>query len=88
MNTDSAVLGDRQGHPSSRVADGFQQADSGIGLACISGGGDFETVREWCNAVAEVCHSISIPDYLLVKSKITTSGRNWTAVVSSIRYRT
>lgn len=72
-NTDPGVLGDRQGHPSGRVADGLQQAgqlDAGIGLVCISGGGDFETVRGWCDAVAEVCDFISIPDCLLLKARL------------------
>ncbi|KAJ7644013.1 vacuolar fusion protein MON1 [Roridomyces roridus] len=27
--------------------------DSGIGLVCISGGGDFETIRTWCDSVTE-----------------------------------
>ncbi|KAF8551678.1 DUF254-domain-containing protein [Imleria badia] len=47
-NTDSGVLDDRQGHP----ADPPQQAgqlDAGVGLVCISGGGEFETVRGWCD---------------------------------------
>lgn len=60
-NTGSGVLDDRQGHP----ADPSQQAgqlDAGIGLVCISGGGDFETVRGWCDTVTEVCDFIAIPD--------------------------
>jgi hypothetical protein len=28
--------------------------DSGIGLVCISGGGEFETVRVWCDIVTQV----------------------------------
>jgi hypothetical protein len=28
--------------------------DSGIALVCISGGGEFETVRTWCDAVTKV----------------------------------
>ncbi|KAK7048518.1 trafficking protein Mon1-domain-containing protein [Favolaschia claudopus] len=27
--------------------------DSGIGLVCISGGGDFETIRSWCDSATE-----------------------------------
>ncbi|KAJ7133021.1 trafficking protein Mon1-domain-containing protein [Mycena filopes] len=27
--------------------------DSGIGLICISGGGDFETIRSWCDSATE-----------------------------------
>ncbi|KAJ6525298.1 trafficking protein Mon1-domain-containing protein [Mycena vulgaris] len=27
--------------------------DSGIGLVCISGGGDFETIRNWCDSATE-----------------------------------
>ncbi|KAJ7784388.1 vacuolar fusion protein MON1 [Mycena metata] len=27
--------------------------DSGIGLICISGGGDFETIRAWCDSATE-----------------------------------
>lgn len=69
LNTDPGVLGDGQGHPSGRVADGLQQ-DAGIGLVCISGGGDFETVRGWCDAVAEVCDFISIADRLLLKVRL------------------
>lgn len=57
LNTDSGVLDDGQGHPSGGMTDASQQAgqsDAGIGLVCISGGGEFETVRGWCDAVAEV----------------------------------
>lgn len=29
------------------------QLDSGIALICISGGGEFETVRTWCDTVTK-----------------------------------
>jgi len=31
--------------------------DSGIGLICISGGGDFETIRNWCDSATEKMES-------------------------------
>jgi vacuolar fusion protein MON1 len=31
-----------------------QEVDSGIALVCISGGGEFETVRTWCDTVTKV----------------------------------
>ncbi|KAF7346547.1 hypothetical protein MSAN_01882800 [Mycena sanguinolenta] len=31
--------------------------DSGIGLICISGGGDFETIRSWCDSATEKMES-------------------------------
>jgi vacuolar fusion protein MON1 len=31
-----------------------QGGDSGIALVCISGGGEFETVRTWCDTVINV----------------------------------
>ena len=54
---------DRQSHP----AGPSQQVgllDTSIGLVCISGGGEFETVRGWCDAVAEVGVFITVLDYL------------------------
>lgn len=77
LNTDSGILDDRQGHPRG-VADIPQQTgqlDAGIGLVCISGGGDFETVRGWCDAVAEVCGFIAVSDRLSLISS-NTPGRN------------
>ena len=32
--------------------------DSGIGLVCISGGGELETVRAWCDTVTQVRSNI------------------------------
>ncbi|KAG2155928.1 vacuolar fusion protein MON1 [Suillus bovinus] len=32
---------------------GASHEDSGIGLVCISGGGEFETVRAWCDIVTQ-----------------------------------
>jgi Trafficking protein Mon1. len=29
--------------------------DSGIAMVCISGGGDFDTIRGWCDTVTQVC---------------------------------
>lgn len=66
-------MGDIQGRPSGRVPDASQQAgqlDAGIGLVCISGGGEFETVREWCDAVAEVRDFIPILDCLLLNVRL------------------
>lgn len=57
VSNDSGASGDAQCHPSERTGDAAQQSgqlDAGIGLVCISGGGEFETVRGWCDAVAEV----------------------------------
>ncbi|KAJ6585164.1 vacuolar fusion protein MON1 [Mycena capillaripes] len=31
----------------------FPRKDDGIGLICISGGGDFETIRSWCDSATE-----------------------------------
>lgn len=61
-NTDSGGSDDRQGHP----VDPPRQAgqlDVGIGLVCISGGGEFEIVRGWCDTVAEVRDFIVIRDH-------------------------
>lgn len=78
-NTDSGGLDDRQGHP----ADPSQQTgqlDAGIGLVCVSGGGEFETVRGWCDTVTEVCDFIAIPDSLFFNrdhdalQKLASSG--------------
>lgn len=33
-----------------------QELGSGIALVCISGGGEFETVRTWCDTVTKVCN--------------------------------
>ena len=30
------------------------QEDASIALVCVSGGGDFESIRSWCTTVAEV----------------------------------
>ncbi|KAG9315754.1 trafficking protein Mon1-domain-containing protein [Chiua virens] len=59
-NIDASSL-DVQG----RVTNAPQQAgqlDAGIGLVCISGGGDFETVREWCDIVAEKLNGSGLLD--------------------------
>lgn len=72
-NTDSDISDDRQGHPSGRAADASQQSgqlDAGIGLVCISGGSEFEIVRGWCDAVAEVCNFIAIVDHLVLISSL------------------
>ncbi|KAF5330264.1 hypothetical protein D9758_014446 [Tetrapyrgos nigripes] len=37
----------------SRIADSGTGGDFGISLVCISGGGEFETVRTWCDAVTK-----------------------------------
>jgi hypothetical protein len=37
--------------------------DSGIGLVCISGGGEFETVRAWCDTVTQVCSNASLREF-------------------------
>ncbi|KAG8214619.1 hypothetical protein J3R82DRAFT_9695 [Butyriboletus roseoflavus] len=73
-STDSGVSGDKQGRPSGRALDASQQAgqlDAGIGLVCISGGGDFETVRGWCDAVAEKLNSTGLLDSI---SEVINSG--------------
>lgn len=36
-----------------------QEPDSGIALVCISGGGEFETIRTWCDIVTKVCFIVS-----------------------------
>jgi hypothetical protein len=33
---------------------GQRNQDSGIALVCISGGGEFETIRTWCDTVINV----------------------------------
>lgn len=30
------------------------ESDSAIALVCVSGGGEFETIRTWCDAITEV----------------------------------
>ncbi|KAF8442896.1 DUF254-domain-containing protein [Boletus edulis BED1] len=70
-NTDSGGLDDRQGH----LADPCQQAgqpDAGICLVCISGGGDFETVRGWCDTVSEKLNSTGLLDLI---SDVINSGK-------------
>ncbi|KAG6377113.1 DUF254-domain-containing protein [Boletus reticuloceps] len=70
-NTDSGGLDDRQGH----LADPYQQAgqpDAGICLVCISGGGDFETVRGWCDTVSEKLNSTGLLDSI---SDVVNSGK-------------
>jgi hypothetical protein len=32
------------------------EMDTGIALVCISGGGDFDTIRGWCDTAAQVCN--------------------------------
>jgi vacuolar fusion protein MON1 len=32
----------------------LHEQDSGIALVCISGGGEFETIRTWCDTVINV----------------------------------
>ena len=38
---------------------------SGLSLVCISGGGEFETVRTWCSAVTKVSLSLFSCDMFL-----------------------
>jgi len=74
-NPNPDFLGDRQGDPSGRMVDAPQQAgqlDKGIGLVCISGGGEFETVRGWCDAVAEKMNTTGLLDSI---SDIINSGQ-------------
>ncbi|KAJ7195429.1 trafficking protein Mon1-domain-containing protein [Mycena pura] len=39
--------------------------DSGIGLVCISGGGDFEAIRNWCDSVTERMESDGTLDIIV-----------------------
>jgi vacuolar fusion protein MON1 len=54
------------------------QADMGVALVCITGGGEIESIRGWCDSIAQVwSHS----DTLLVRiDKLWHSG--WRATVS------
>jgi len=36
------------------------QMDSGIALVCISGGGDFDTIRGWCDTATQVRSTIPL----------------------------
>ncbi|EGO23921.1 hypothetical protein SERLADRAFT_470414 [Serpula lacrymans var. lacrymans S7.9] len=42
---------DVEGRDEDRLAPNASEPDSAISLVCISGGGDFETVRGWCDTV-------------------------------------
>lgn len=54
-----------------------QELDSGIALVCISGGGEFETVRTWCDTVTKVrVHLLSQLQMLM-----HIICRNWKAKV-------
>lgn len=39
---------------SERIGPGAHEPEAGIALICISGGGEFESVRTWCNTVTKV----------------------------------
>jgi hypothetical protein len=61
-NRDSDVLEDGPDHAGERTDDASRRGapwDASIGLVCISGGGEFETVRGWCDTVAEVRRFVS-----------------------------
>jgi hypothetical protein len=47
-DADSVVASER---PGKQI---LHRLDSGIALVCISGGGEFETVRTWCDTVTKV----------------------------------
>ncbi|KAF9221613.1 DUF254-domain-containing protein [Gyrodon lividus] len=55
----SDYAGERTGGASQRPATSM---DASIGLVCISGGGEFETVRGWCDVVAEKLNSHGLLD--------------------------
>ena len=38
-----------------------QTLGTGIALVCISGGGEFETIRNWCDTVTQVCRIYYTP---------------------------
>lgn len=51
--------------------------DSGIGLVCISGGGEFETVRAWCDTVTQVCSKPCFPEHVHVADFAAEIERRW-----------
>ncbi|KIJ17802.1 hypothetical protein PAXINDRAFT_161913 [Paxillus involutus ATCC 200175] len=64
-NRDSDVLEDGPDHAGERTDDASRRGapwDASIGLVCISGGGEFETVRGWCDTVAERLNSQGLLD--------------------------
>ncbi|KIJ62584.1 hypothetical protein HYDPIDRAFT_176402 [Hydnomerulius pinastri MD-312] len=64
-NNDPSVSQEASEHAAEGSVDASRQfgaSDSGICLVCISGGGEFETVRGWCDVVAEKLNSQNILD--------------------------
>ncbi|KAF9241172.1 trafficking protein Mon1-domain-containing protein [Melanogaster broomeanus] len=65
-NNDSGILEDGSDNAGDKAGAASQRSDTpldaGIGLVCISGGGEFETVRGWCDAVAEKLDSHGLLD--------------------------
>ncbi|KIK79892.1 hypothetical protein PAXRUDRAFT_259272 [Paxillus rubicundulus Ve08.2h10] len=63
-NHDSDLLEDGPDHAGERIDDASRSApwDASIGLVCISGGGEFEPVRRWCDTVSEKLNSQGLLD--------------------------
>ncbi|KAJ7781773.1 trafficking protein Mon1-domain-containing protein [Mycena maculata] len=53
QRTPSDIVDGQDAGPSVKPRYAFHALDSGIGLICISGGGDFETIRNWCDSATD-----------------------------------